>query len=328
MIFADALEFSESSKTNRLLPAVFFMSVSGDARLRRIIGRNKLGVARSSVSQPSGTNMSVIQGSPTSWGSLWRHRDLLWQFTKRQIEGRHRGSLLGFGWSILNPLLMLGIYTFVFSVIFPGHFTNQPNQGPKEYALTVFIGLACFHLLVDSFAVAPSIIVTNPNFVKKVVFPLEILPAAAVGAAVFHFLIILCLFFIGAFALGISMTWTALWAPVIFLPLILISLGGAWLLSALGVFLRDLQQLVGFTSLVLMWASAIFFSPLMIPPAVWAVLKFNPLLRAIDLARQSIMWGQHPSPLVLAYLYGFAILTIIVGYTVFRKARPAFADVL
>lgn len=291
---------------------------------------NKLRVARTSLSQTSEQTMSAIQGSPSSssWLSLWRHRDLLLQFTRRQIEGRHKGSLLGFGWSILNPLLMLGIYTFVFSVIFPGHFTNQPDQGPKEYALTVFIGLACFHLLVDSFAVAPSLIVTNTNFVKKVVFPLEILPAAAVGAAVFHFLIISALFFLGAVILGVHLTWTALWAPVIIFPLILISLGGAWLLSALGVFLRDLQQLVGFASMVLMWASAIFFSPVRIPPEVWAFLKFNPLLRAIDLARQTIMWGQQPSLPVLAYLYVFAFFALVGGFFVFRKTRPAFADVL
>jgi len=272
--------------------------------------------------------MPVTQGSPSPWASLWRHRDLLLQFTKRQIEGRHKGSLLGFGWSILNPLLMLGIYTFVFSVIFPGHFSNRPEQGPKEYAFTVFIGLTFFHLLVDSFSGAPSLVVGNPNFVKKVVFPLEILPAASVGAAVFHFLVIMVLFFVGAFISGVGISWTAFWLPAIVLPLIMIALGLCWLLSALGVFLRDLQQLVGFASLVLMWASAIFFSPQMIPSAVWTFLRFNPLLQSIDLARHAVMWGEAPSLIRLAYVYAAGAFTLGFGLFVFRKMRPAFADVL
>lgn len=272
--------------------------------------------------------MLAKQVSPNSWNALWHYRHLLWQFTKRQIEGRHKGSLLGFGWSVLNPLLMLAIYTFVFSVIFPGHFANRPDDGPIAYAFTIFLGLCFYHLFVDSFAPAPSVIVTNPNFVKKVVFPLEILPAAAVGAAVFHFLVVLALFFAGAFATGIPIGWTALWLPLIVLPLIMLSLGTCWLLAALGVFLRDLQQLVTFAALVLMWASAIFFSPAKIPVPVWRFLKFNPLLQAIDLARNTVLWGESPSPKALLYLYLSSLVMLAFGYWVFRKARPAFADVL
>ncbi len=268
------------------------------------------------------------QISPHAWNALWHYRHLLWQFTKRQIEGRHKGSLLGFGWSILNPLLMLAIYTFVFSVIYPGHFANHPHDGPVAYAFTIFLGLSFYHLVVDSFVPAPSLIVTNPNFVKKVVFPLEILPAAAVGAAAFHFLVILALFFAGAFSFGIPIAWTALWLPAIVLPLIMLSLGACWLLAALGVFLRDIQQLVTFAALVLMWASAIFFSPAMVPAPVWRFLKFNPLLQAVELARNTVLWAESPSAKAMLYLYVSSTLTLVLGYWVFRKTRPAFADVL
>jgi len=272
--------------------------------------------------------MLAKQASPDSLSALWRYRHLLWQFTKRQIEGRHKGSLLGFGWSILNPLLMLAIYTFVFSVIFPGHFSNRTGDGPITYAFTIFLGLSFYHLFVDSFAPAPALIVTNPNFVKKVVFPLEILPAATVGAAVFHFLVILVLFFTGAFLARIPIPWTALWLPVILLPMVMMSLGVCWLLAALGVFLRDLQQLVTFAALVLMWASAIFFSPSRIPPPVWQFLKFNPLLQGIDLARKTVLWGESPSTGAMLYTYIFGMTAMVLGLWVFRRTRPAFADVL
>lgn len=272
--------------------------------------------------------MLAKPASPDSWNAMWKYRHLLWQFTKRQIEGRHKGSLLGFGWSILNPLLMLVIYTFVFSVIFPGHFSNRPGDGPMVYAFTIFLGLSFYHLFVDSFAPAPALIVTNPNFVKKVVFPLEILPAATVGAAVFHFLVILILFFTGAFIAGIPIAWTALWLPAVILPMIMMSLGVCWLLAALGVFLRDLQQLVTFAALVLMWASAIFFSPSRIPPSVWQFLKFNPLLQIIDVARKTVFWGEPPTIRAMLFIYLFAIVSMLTGFWVFRKTRPAFADVL
>lgn len=272
--------------------------------------------------QPTSSNLPFVL-------SLWRHRSLLRQFTARQIEARNRGSFLGMAWAVLNPLLMLGLYTFIFSVVFPGQFGSGPAQ--PRYALIIFSGLICYHLMADVLANAPGIITSNPNFVRKVVFPLEILPAAVVGASLFHLLVSVGLFLVGALVLGHAFTVQALWLPLILLPLLLLALGLGWMLSALGVFLRDLQQVMGFLNLILMYSSCIFFPPSRVAelvPAVWAVLRFNPLLQTIDLVRQTILWGAAPNLGALAYIWACGVVVFAAGFAFFRATRPAFADVV
>ena len=138
---------------------------------------------------------------------LWTHRELLWQFTLRNVELRHKGSHLGLIWSFLSPLLMLALYVLVFGYIFGGSFGVIPGETRVDYALGIFIGLTIFHLLAETLALAPSLIVGNPNFVKKVVFPLEILPAANVGAALIHLLISLGLVLLSLLCCGHAMSW-------------------------------------------------------------------------------------------------------------------------
>lgn len=273
--------------------------------------------------------MANAHGSPFPWTTLWQHRSLLAQFTRRYIDARHRGSILGFTWAFLNPLLMLALYTFIFSQVFEGQFRGGEHQ--PRYALVIFLGLMFYHLVADILAAGPGLIISNPNFVKKVVFPLEILPASAVGASLFHFGVSLVLFLIGAVLLQHPFTWVALWLPIIALPIVILVLGLGWLLSALGVFLRDLQQVMGMLNLILLYTSCIFFPPEKVAekvPAVWALLRFNPLLQSVDMARSAVLWGNPPPLLTLAYTYGAAILLAWFGYWTFRKTRPAFADVV
>ena len=149
---------------------------------------------------------------------LWTHRELLWQFTLRNVELRHKGSHLGLIWSFLNPLLMLGLYVLVFGYIFNGSFGILPDETRLEYALGIFLGLTLFHFIAEVIGNAPAIIVGNPNFVKKVVFPLEILPAASVGAALVHLLISLMLALVGMLVSGTPLHVTLLWLPVIIAP--------------------------------------------------------------------------------------------------------------
>ena len=265
---------------------------------------------------------------PGPAGALWRHRHLLWQFTKRNIELRHKGSHLGFIWSVLNPLLMLGLYVCVFGYIFGGRFRESPNETTLDYALALLIGLSIHQFFAEILAVAPTVIVANPNFVKKVVFPLEILPAAAVCSALWHMFISLTLVVIGVATIGPGLGFKLLWLPVIVLALVPLALGLAWLLAAAGVFFRDIGQLTGFFSVVLMYASAIFFPFRVIPPAVWAVLRFNPLLLGINLARNAVLW-HHPVNLMhLTYLVATGLVCFFLGYAAFRRGAPAFADVL
>ena len=175
--------------------------------------------------------------------------------------------------------------------------------------------------------VSPTTIISNPNFVKKVVFPLEILPASTVGGALFHLLISLGLVLASLLLFGRGLPVSTLWLPVIILPLILFGLGISWLLSALGVFFRDINQITAFLSMALMWASGVFFTAQKYP-AAWPYVRFNPLLLAIDLARDAALWARPINYHHLGYLYLAGFLICILGHLAFQKMKPAFADVL
>ena len=259
---------------------------------------------------------------------LWRHRALLWQFIQRNVELRHKGSHLGLLWSFLNPLLMLGLYVFVFGYVFGGKFGARPGETRVDYALGIFVGLSIFHFIAEVLGIAPTVIVGNPNFVKKVVFPLEILPAATVGASFSHFLISILLTLIGITFFGPGIGWGSLWLPVIFLPVLVLSLGLAWLCSALGVFFRDIGQLTGLLSTGLMFASAVFYPASNIPAPAWMILRLNPFIHAIELSRNAALWNTPMDFQHLSYLYGVSIVIALGGYWTFHKLRPAFADVL
>lgn len=259
---------------------------------------------------------------------LVRHRSLLWQFTVRNVELRHKGSHLGLIWSFLNPLLMLGLYVFVFGYVFGGKFGARPGETRVDYALGIFVGLSIFHFLGEVLGVSPTVIIANPNFVKKVVFPLEILPVATVGASFVHFVISIALTLLGIAVFGPGANLGMLWLPVIFIPILLLALGLAWFCAALGVFFRDVNQLTAFVSMALMFASAVFYPASNIPPTAWAFLRFNPLIHAIELSRATALWGTPINFHHLGYLYAVGIACFATGYWVFRKLRPAFADVL
>jgi len=259
---------------------------------------------------------------------LWQNRELLWQFTVRSVEVRHKGSHLGLLWSILNPLLMLGLYVFVFGEIFNGKFGILAYETKWDYALGVFLGLIVFHLLAEVMGIAPTTIVANPNFVKKVVFPLEIIPAANVGASIVHMLISTVLLIISMLVLGSKISWAILWLPAILFPIILLCLGLGWLLAAFGVFFRDINQIMPFLSMALMFGSAVFYPVHQIPAQAWAIMRFNPLLVAIDLARKAALWHQPVDYEQLIFIYIVGIGMCAFGHWVFKKTKPAFADVL
>jgi lipopolysaccharide transport system permease protein len=257
-----------------------------------------------------------------------QHRYLLWQFTKRQIEQRHRGSALGMVWSVLSPLLMMAIYTIVFGLIFKGHYAGIEGQTTMDYALGVFLSITIFGTISEVIGSSAGAILNQPNLVKKVVFPLEILPLANLGAAFYQFGISLILVLLGVVTLGNGLTWHSLLFFIAFLPLIPMALGAALLLSSLGVFLRDIQYAVGPISMVLMYASAVFFSTNMIPPAIWAFLKYNPLIHVIEQARAVLLWHQPLQWEGLAYSFVFGLALLALGLVTFKKLKPAFADVI
>ena len=263
--------------------------------------------------------------------SLFERRELLWQFLTRNIKSRHRGSILGAAWLIFNPLLMLSLYVFAFGIVFGGRFTDSADETTLDFALGVFLGLNILGLIQGMIGVSPTIIVSQPNFVKKVVFPLEILPAATMGAFAFDLIIGLALCFLGVMIVGPGLSVTIVYTPLIIGPVFLIAIGLAWFLSALGVFIRDIGQMGSFLGLALLYSSGVFYSAEKVKssaPAIWKFLQWNPLLQIIDSLRNVILWGGKPDWFSILYAWSFAMVIFFIGAWFFNRLRPAFADVL
>jgi lipopolysaccharide transport system permease protein len=263
--------------------------------------------------------------------SLFKRRELLWQFLLRNVKSRHRGSVLGALWLIVNPLLMLSLYVFAFGVVFGGRFTDSPDESTLDYALGIFLGLNVLGLVSGVIGAAPGVIVGQPNFVKKVVFPLEILPAAMTGALAYDLLIGFGLCLTGIAILGPGLTLTAFYIPVILCPVFLMALGLSWFFSALGVFIRDVSHLGSFLGLALLYASGVFYSAekaKAAAPGIWKFLQWNPLLQTIDSLRQVTLWGGDLDWWKVGYAWVFGVIVFLGGAWFFNRLRPAFADVL
>jgi len=258
-----------------------------------------------------------------------RKRDLWWQFTVRTVEARYRGSYLGILWAVLNPVLMLGIYYVVFGLIFSGHFRDPGIETRTDFAMAMFLGLTFYMLIADTLGSAPLLIIGNTNLVKKVVFPLEVLPLAQSGGLWLNLAIGLVLALGGALVFGSGFSLAGLaWLPVILIPLLMLSAGLAWLFAALGVFFRDLAQAMPFIAQVILYSSAVFYPVSRIPSGLWAVLKWNPFLQTVVLAREVVLWGMPVNGARLGYTYAAGILVLLGGRWVFQRLRPAFADVI
>ena len=243
---------------------------------------------------------------------------------------RHRGSHLGILWSLASPLLLLGLYVLVFGFIFAGKLSPDAAMETRvEYALVVFLGLAVHHFVAEVLSIAPTLIVGNPNFVNKVIFPLEVLPAAAVGTALVHFLLTLSLVVTGSIAFGVTISWSTLWfLPIVLLPLGVSMVGLALGISALAVYWRDVGQGIQIVVLALLFGSAVFYPVSQIPEPIWAYLRFNPLLHAIDGARGVLFWGKMPDPKTVFALYASGAVMLAGGACAFRRLRTGFSDVL
>lgn len=262
---------------------------------------------------------------------LWHRRELIGQFTRRNIELRHRGSRLGAIWALINPLSMLALYYILFGVLYGTRFNVLEGETGFDVLLAMFLGLSLFHAFSETLSWAPTLITSNPNFVKKVVFPLEVLPVAQIGAATFHLAVSITLVLVGSVFGTARITWDVLWLPVLVLPLMMLSLGIAWLLAAAGVFLRDIGQLSAFAVTVLLFASAIMFPAALIAKQsteLWTVLRLNPLLQIVDLARNVVLWHQ-PMPLhKLGYIYACAAVVFTGGAVFFALLRRSFAEAI
>jgi lipopolysaccharide transport system permease protein len=260
--------------------------------------------------------------------SFWRNRHLIWQMTRREVTARYRGSVIGLAWSLINPIIMLIVYTFVFSVVFNARWQTGGNESQADFAIILFAGLIVFGLFAEMVNRAPGQIVSNVNFVKKVVFPLEILPLVTLGSVLFHSLISLVVLLIAQLIINQSLPWTATLFPLVLLPLIFASLGVAWFLAALGVYIRDIRQITTVLTTVLMFLSAIFYPISALPEKYQFWLRLNPLVLIIAESRKVLIYGSLPdwSWLGVSTLIGLGIA--FAGFWWFQKTRKGFADVL
>lgn len=259
--------------------------------------------------------------------SFWRNRSLIRALAKREVLGRYRGSAMGLLWSFLNPLFMLTVYTFVFSVVFQARW-GAGSESKTEFALVLFAGLIVFNLFAECINRAPNLIVSNQNYVKKVVFPLEIFPWVTLGAAVFHGAVSLGVWLIAYLIFFGLPPATILYLPLVILPFILLIMGLSWGLASLGVYLRDVGQSIGLLTTVLMFLSPIFYPASALPEAYRILLYMNPLTTVIEQTRDVIFWGKQPNFEILSvYLLG-TIVVFCIGFSWFQKTRKGFSDVL
>lgn len=258
---------------------------------------------------------------------LWRNRSLVIALTKREVVGRYRGSFLGIFWSFFHPVFMLAVYTFVFSVVFKARW-DTGSDSKTEFALVLFAGLIVFNLFADCTNRAPSLILANVNYVKKVVFPLEILAWVALASSLFNCLISIVVWLMAYIIIFGLPPPTLFLLPLALLPLALFVMGVAWCLASLGVYLRDVSQIIGVVTTVMMFLSPIFYPITALPEDYRPLLLLNPLTLAIEEARNVLYWGKTLNWFMWPIYLLVSGLIAWLGFAWFQKTRKGFADVL
>ena len=259
--------------------------------------------------------------------SFWKNRSLIISLIKREVLGRYKGSLFGILWSLINPIFMLMVYTFVFSVVFNARWSSN-SESKTEFALVLFAGLIVFNLFAECFNRSPGLVLSNPNYVKKIIFPLEILSFVSLGTALFHAAISYAVWILSYMIFFGMPHLTILLLPIVLIPLFIFILGIGWLFSSLGVYIRDTSQLVGMLTTVLLFLSPIFFPISALPEKYQIFVKLNPLVPVIEESRQVLFWGNLPNFQDYFICLLVALLSAVFGFYWFQKTRKGFADVI
>lgn len=270
-------------------------------------------------------------GSPQSLvAALARHSGLIRQMARRDAIGRYKGSMLGLAWSFFHPLLMLAVYTLVFGVIFRtrwGSGADAPNSS-IDFALILFVGMIVHGLFAEVLNRAPGLILSNANYVRRVVFPLEILVPVSLLSALVHTGISVAVLALALLVHRGSIPATAALLPVVLLPLLVLTLGLGWLLASLGVYVRDIGHVVGIVTTVLLFLSPMFYPVEAVPEAFRGAIHLNPLTLIMEQSREVLIWGRRPDWAALGlYLLGAACVAS-AGYWWFQRTRKGFADVI
>jgi lipopolysaccharide transport system permease protein len=286
------------------------------------------------IRSPQGPAAGTYLNPFSMAAGLWRLRDLTWQFASRELLERHKGAMLGVIWNVLSPLLTLSVYTFVFGFVLNVRWENRGGHAWSDmdphlsFALILFCGHSVAHLFTESVSRAPMIIASRPNLVRKVVFPLEILPVSVLGAGMVTLTVSLAILAVCLLAFAGKIPLTAPLVVVPLIPLIMLSLGVSWFLASLGVFLRDVRNVVQVVVHVIVFMSAVFYPIERVPEQWQPLVYYNPLAVIIENARRPLLWGELPQWDRLAWITLLAAVVMQAGYAWFMRTKRGMADVV
>jgi lipopolysaccharide transport system permease protein len=255
------------------------------------------------------------------------HRSLTLSLARRDVLGRYKGASFGLLWSLISPFLMLCVYTFAFGTVMGGRWP-QIEAGDTSFAIVLFAGLIVHGLFAECLVRAPTLVVANTNFVKRVIFPLEILPWPMLLSALFHTLMNVVVFIVLRLVMDGDFDWTIVLLPVVLLPMVVLMLGIAWFLASLGVYLRDINQVTGVLATAMLFLSSALMPVQSVPEPYRWVFELNPLTTIIDQARNVMLWGRMPDWYALGRFLGVSLVVMYAGRAWFMVTRRGFADVL
>ena len=260
--------------------------------------------------------------------SLWHRRALILELARRDIEQRHRGSYLGPAWRLVYPLVQLAIYTFIFGVVFRVPWPSSANNGLASKAILFYCGLAPVVFFTECVGRAPSLITGSRNYVKRVVFPLEVLPLSAAIGSLLQLLINMCVIVAGHILSGGAVSWTLLLAPLVLVPLVLLALGISWLLASVGVLVRDVSHGLVLLLQLVPLVTPVFYPIEVLPDGFRALVKLNPLTAIVESFRRILLWQRPPDWLELGAWTIVGVLVVVTGLRLFNYTKQDFADVV
>ncbi|MDG0811814.1 ABC transporter permease [Cohnella rhizosphaerae] len=259
---------------------------------------------------------------------LIRHRQLLWQFSNRDVAQRYKGSYFGLTWALIQPLLMLVVYSFVFTQVFKVKWGTGSDMNQFQFAITMFAGLIVFQIFSDPVYRSTSILQSNPNFIKRVVFPLEILPISSIISSFILQLFSIVIYLVALLCFGYSITWSWILAPISIIPVIILSAGISLLISSLSVFFRDVGQIISIVMNILFYISPVFYPVTAVPEAFRPYMYLNPLTTIIETFRATTMGTQDLKLLPWFEVLGVSIVIFLIGSYIFKISKENFADVI
>jgi lipopolysaccharide transport system permease protein len=281
-------------------------------------------VVRSSVAEPLGTYLSPVHLART----LWSHRELIRQFVGREILERHKGAYLGVAWNVLSPVLQLAVYSVIFGFVLKGHWERTFIDPRIDFTLLFLVGHTLFHFFAEVANRSPALVASRANLVRKVVFPTEIMPVVIVVSGLVYVGIMFALLVVVVGVVGKTFVWTSVFLPVVVVPLVMLALGTGWFLASLGVFVRDLRQVVPVLTMLLMFATPVFYAPERLPEELRFVAELNPLAVIVENGRRVMIWGEMPRWGALGAVTVLSAMVMQGGYAWYMKSKRGLADVL